>query len=44
MSDHTAAPHAPGAPEGARKPFVAPALEDLGRLTIVTQQTLGGPP
>lgn len=40
MSDHT---HAPGAVQATagepRKPFVRPALEDLGTLTIVTQQT-----
>jgi hypothetical protein len=27
----------------ARRPFVAPTVEDLGALTIVTQQTFGGP-
>lgn len=39
MPDHT---HAPGAAQAAReprRPFVRPALEDLGTLTIVTQQT-----
>ncbi len=41
MPGQNAAPGAQQATAGeARRPFVRPALEDLGTLTIVTQQTI----
>jgi hypothetical protein len=41
MPDQNAAPGATQVNAGEpRRPFVRPALEDLGTLTIVTQQTI----
>lgn len=44
MLDLNAAPAAPRAGGEPRKPFVRPAVEELGRMTVLTQQTIIIPP
>lgn len=41
MLDLNATPGAAGEP---RRPFVRPAVHDLGRMTVLTQQTVVIPP
>jgi hypothetical protein len=45
MLDQNAAPGAPKPSAGEpRKPFVRPTLEELGGMTVITQQTVVIPP
>jgi hypothetical protein len=44
MTQQESRPRNDQSDEQYREPFVAPAVEDLGKLTIVTQETVVIPP